>query len=90
MSNIHVIYQHDNNYAVYGGVSMLSLFQNNRQAEEINVYLIDMGLNDTFKSQYRQMADAYHRTVQFIPADTIVGWVSLNTGARSPPILNYS
>ncbi len=72
MSVLNVLYQHDNNYAVFGGVSILSLFENNRDAEDICVYMIDMGLEQSSKDQYAEMARQYDRRVCFIPAEDIV------------------
>ena len=71
MDCLNVLYQHDNNYAVFGGVSILSLFENNRLAPDICVYMIDMGLDDSYKQQYCALAQQYGRRIQFLPGQQI-------------------
>lgn len=72
MNVINVLYQHDDNYAVFGGVSIVSLFINNREAKDICVYLIDIGLSEEYKKQYRQLAEEYGRRVEFLPAALLI------------------
>lgn len=69
---MNVLYQHDNNYAVYGGVSIFSLFVNNKGADEINVYMIDPGLSDEYKRDYAKLARKYGRNIYYIPAQSII------------------
>lgn len=72
MAVLNVLYQHDNNYAIFGGVSILSLLENNKDAEDICIYMIDMGLAESYKKQYTDMIHGYGRKVQFIPAEQVV------------------
>jgi lipopolysaccharide biosynthesis glycosyltransferase len=72
MNTINVLYQHDDNYAVFGGVSIVSLFINNRDAEDICVYLIDIGLSEEYKKQYRDLAVEYGRRIEFLPAIRLI------------------
>ena len=37
---LNVLYQSDNNYADLTGVSITSLFENNKHLDEINVYIL--------------------------------------------------
>lgn len=75
MNTINVLYQHDNNYAVFGGVSMLSLFENNKEADHICVYFIDVGLSDEYKKQYRELAERYDRRVVFLDGTPYVKYL---------------
>ena len=43
------LYQADENYAVYGGVSITSLFENNKDADEIYVHFLTSGFDDSIK-----------------------------------------
>lgn len=41
MEKLNVLYLTDNNYAAFAGVSITSMFENNKHINEITVYLID-------------------------------------------------
>ena len=44
MSNeLNVLYQFDDKYAPYAGISMLSLYENNKEIENLNVYCAEIG-----------------------------------------------
>ena len=51
--NLCVVYSSDNNYAQHVGVSMVSLFENNSEFNNIIVYLIenDISLENKNKSE---------------------------------------
>ncbi len=72
MSVINVLYQHDDNYAIYGGVSLVSLLENNKSAENINVFFCDSGLSEKYKKQYEEIIKKYKRNIFFISAKPIV------------------
>lgn len=42
---MNVIYASDDNYAWLMGISMVSLFENNRESNEINVWLFGDGIS---------------------------------------------
>lgn len=58
---LNVLYQSDNNYAVYMGVSICSLLENNRSMEEIAVYIIDDGISEEHRRQIQDMIASYGR-----------------------------
>ena len=43
---LNVLYGCDDNYAPYTGVSLLSLFENNKDIEEITIYLAAMNFSE--------------------------------------------
>ena len=47
------LYQADENYAVYGGVSITSLFENNKDADEIYVHFLTSGFDDSIKEKLK-------------------------------------
>ncbi|WP_061464191.1 glycosyltransferase family 8 protein [Peribacillus simplex] len=63
---LNVLYSTDDNYAKYGGVSMLSLFENNKNVEEICVYIIDNKISKENKEKLSEIADVYNRNLVFI------------------------
>ncbi len=66
MERLNFLYLSDNNYAVFAGVSILSLFEQNKRAEAITVYVIDDGIADDNKQKYMQIADQYGRQIVFL------------------------
>lgn len=58
---MNVIYASDNNFAEILGVSMLSLLENNKECDEITVYILDDGINDDNKAKLTSIAESYNR-----------------------------
>lgn len=66
---INVLYQTDDNYAVFGGVSMYSLFVNNQDIDSITVYVIDDNISKKNKAKMEETAKTFGRTVIFMNLD---------------------
>ena len=63
---LNVLYLSDNNYACYMGVSLTSLFINNKEVDEITVYIIDDQIDDLNKSKLMKTAEKYGRKIVFL------------------------
>lgn len=63
---IDVLYQFDENYAPYGGVSIYSLFCNNRHFEKIRVFILDNQIADASKEKLLNMAEEFGREIYFL------------------------
>ena len=63
---MNIIYASNNNYAQYLGISMLSLFDNNQDLEEITVYILAQEIDARNIKRLCAIADKYHRTVKLI------------------------
>lgn len=63
---MNIIYASNNAYAQYLGISMLSLFDNNQDLEEIGVYVLSENIDDTNTKYLRDIADKYKRQLYFI------------------------
>lgn len=63
---LNVVYQTDKNYAVYTGVSLYSLFENNKSADSIDVYILDGGISESDKEKLCKLAETYNRQLQLI------------------------
>ena len=48
-SNLNIIYSSDDNYCIYMGVSILSVLENNKNFNSINIYIVDNNINDVNK-----------------------------------------
>lgn len=65
---LNILYQSDNNYAVVTGVSIISLLENNRHLEDINIYLLNDQISEENLSRLKSICEDYHRN--FIIVDT--------------------
>ena len=59
MGELNILYGCDETYAPYTGVSMTSLFENNRDVEEITVYLAAMGFSQESLGRFALLAEEY-------------------------------
>ena len=72
MSTLNVLYACDENYAPFAGISMFSLFENNRDIERIRVYLVSDNVTDKSLSLLRAQAESFERELIIIDAASIV------------------
>ena len=70
-SSINVVYASDNNYAEIAGVSILSLFENNKGIDEIKLFFLDSGISVDNKAKLNSIADIYSRKIRFIKVHDI-------------------
>ncbi|MCL2052420.1 MAG: glycosyltransferase family 8 protein [Lachnospiraceae bacterium] len=63
---MNILYASDDNYAELAGVSVLSLFENNKNVEEINIFILDSGISEVNKHNISSIAQAYDRKVSFL------------------------
>lgn len=63
---INVAYACDDFYIKYTGISMISLFENNINIEEICVYFIDMGVQDENINKIKDIVEKYNREIVII------------------------
>lgn len=54
------MYQSDDNYALVGLISMVSLIENNQQCEQINIFYISDNISEKNKSKMLQTIDNYN------------------------------
>ena len=63
---MNIMYLCDNNYAYIAGISMLSLMDNNKGAEDITFYLVEDGVEDDNKTKLQKIVNDYNRRIVFI------------------------
>lgn len=71
---LQVLYQFDNKYAPYGGVSITSLFENNKEASEIVVFILDDDGNPISRDnrdRFAELAHRYGRTIYIIDSSSL-------------------
>lgn len=71
MEPIFIIYQSDDNYAPFMGVSIYSLFKNNIDVDDIVVFIIDDDISDNNKQKLLSLANEYKRTINFLSISPI-------------------
>lgn len=64
--DINILYLSDNNYAAYAGISITSLFENNKHFDNITVYVIDDSISEENKKKYLKTAEKYGRKIVFL------------------------
>lgn len=65
-NELNILYQFDDNYAPYAGISMLSLFENNKNIEVLNVYCATMNLSKKNKQLIIKNAENHNRKITFL------------------------
>ena len=68
---MYVIYHSSDSFAGVTGVSMLSLFENNKHMEHIHVLYIERGMTEENKSRLQSVAERYGRSIDFM---TMPNW----------------
>ena len=68
---MNVMYASDNNYAWLMGVSMVSLFENNRESKEINVYLFGDKISSGNVDMLNRAAEQYGRKLEIIDVNKL-------------------
>lgn len=71
MSRLNVLYQFDENYAPFAGVSITSLLERNREIEELTVYLAVKDISKQTKEKLSSLAGQYQRSFVFLNTDHI-------------------
>lgn len=69
---LNLLYQFNEKYAPYAGVSILSVLQNNTELEEIHVYILGEELSDESMHRMQKMVDAFGRGLSFIETKDLI------------------
>ena len=87
---MHVIYASNNAYAQFLGISMLSLFDNNQDLEEIIVYILAEGINAENVGFLHHIANEYGRRIEFIDISEFEKQIQFdfNTGGYNSIVLS--
>ena len=62
-----IMYLFDNNYAYIAGISMLSLMDNNQDADGITFYCVVDNVNEENMEKLRLLVNGFNREIVFIP-----------------------
>lgn len=67
-----ILYQFNEKYAPYAGVSITSLFSNNQQAEEIVVWILGEDLTNGSKERLKRLAEQYRQRISFVDTTALI------------------
>ncbi len=62
---INVVYASDDNFAEIMGISILSLLENNKKAEEICIHILEDSISDINKKRLLELTGIYNRKIIF-------------------------
>lgn len=63
---MNIVYSSDDNYAQHTGVSIISLLENNKHFNEINIYIVDNDIKNENKIKLNNIANRYKRKITYI------------------------
>ena len=87
----HIVYASDDKFAEILGVSMVSLYENSRDMEDIVVYILDSGISEENKRKLISACKSYQRRVPvFIPAGNISDRLSMNVAVDRGSLSQYA
>ena len=80
---MNIVYSANDAFAWLGGISLLSVLENNKDIPEINVYFIDNQITDENKSRIQKISDDYSRNLKFVSLPEELLNVDISTGRWS-------
>lgn len=81
---MNIVYASDNNFAEMLGISMISLFESNRDCKEITVFILDDGIKNDSKEKLNLVVEKYARKIHFCPIPNLneLAGVEIKTSKR--------
>lgn len=90
-TNYNVVYAADNNFASVLGTSIYSLFDNNRDAEKINVFILDGGINESNKRKIINIENQYRNSnIVWIKVESISSNLGIDVHNDRGSLSQYS
>lgn len=68
---MNIAYVSNENYAKHLGISLYSLLENNRHIDEIQIYIISIGIQEGSKEKLRALSQIYGRDMEIIECNDI-------------------
>ena len=86
----HIVYASDDKFAEILGVSLVSLYENSKDMEDIVVYVLDSGIEKQNKDRLLLVSRSYGRhDITFIPAKNISEKLSINVAVDRGSLSQY-
>lgn len=88
---VHIVYASDNHFSEILGVSLISLFENSKDIEEIIVYLLDSGIEEDSRKRIESIFVQYHRKQPYwIKAKNISRELTMEVDADRGSLSQYA
>lgn len=88
---VHIVYASDNKFAEILGVSLVSLYENSKDVEDIKVYILDSGINSDNKGKLMSLSKKYKRSdIKFIKATDISKVLSMKVNLDRGSLSQYA
>ncbi len=71
MDEVNILYQSSDAYAPVMGVSLTSLFENNKHIDVIRIYIVDGGIREETKQTILKLGSLYGREINFLSSKVI-------------------
>ena len=78
---MYILYACDDKFCAYTGISITSLFESNRDLDELNVFIAGQGISDENKLKLHKTAGNYGRNITIIDAEEIDKLLAENNAA---------
>lgn len=69
---MNILYQFNEKYAPYAGVSITSVLANNLQTDEIRIYILGENLTEASKSKLENLVQEYQRNLIFVDSEKLI------------------
>lgn len=87
----HIVYASDDRFAEILGVSLVSLYENSKDMDDIVVYVLDSGIKQENRIKLQSVCQEYLRTeILFIPAKDISKKLSMNVATDRGSLSQYA
>lgn len=87
----HIVYVSDDRFAGILGISLVSLFENSKDMDDIIVYILELGITDENKQKLLSVCKSYKRSDDvFIPEKNISEKLSINVAVDRGSLSQYS
>ncbi len=78
----NIAYSCNDNYVPQTGISMISLFENNRNVEDIHVYFIEKNVSSSSIEELEKIASSYNRKFTVISFDVLCSKLRIDSTGR--------
>lgn len=90
-NDAHIVYASDDKFSEILGVSLVSLYENSKDMEQINVYVLNSGISSQNMEKLLSISRKYHRNdIKFISARDISKVLSMDVNADRGSLSQYA
>lgn len=84
---MNVLYCCGDEYVKYMGVSIYSLYDNNRDIEQLEVYILAYKFSEESVQKLNMIANQYNRTIHYLPMDDFMSYIPIEiSDVGYPPV----